>query len=247
MLHRLDHELLADSTHTLDRRRRVSASVVALASTALLAVASGWSAAPARADGDPASDVLASQSLFLPADGGIPAAQQAQLAALLRSTRRNGYPIRLALIATRADLGSVTELWRQPQSYAGFLGQELSLIYHGTLLVVMPNGFGVDRSGMPLGADQTALDGARTPGAGASLGAAALTAVQRLAGAAGHRLTLTDSPAPPASSSGAGSGSTGPEGWLAFILGAALIALAWTASLRARPARLPRRRHNRVA
>jgi hypothetical protein len=46
--------------------------------------------------------------------------------------------------ASRSDLGSVTELWRQPQSYARFLDQELSLslVYHGPLLVAMPGGFG---------------------------------------------------------------------------------------------------------
>ena len=40
-----------------------------------LAVSAGWLASQARADGDPASDVLASQSLFLPGDAGIPAAR----------------------------------------------------------------------------------------------------------------------------------------------------------------------------
>jgi len=233
---------LADSTHTLDSSRRTHAGLVALVLTAALAFASGWSAGPARADGDPASDVLASQSLFIPEDGGIPAAQQTQLVALLESAQRARYPIRVALIATQADLGSVTELWRQPQSYAGFLGQELSLIYHGTVLVVMPNGFGVYRSGTSLGAAQAALAGARTPGAGASLGSAALNAIQRLAGAAGHRFTASASSAPPASS--VASGTPGLAEWVALLLGAALIALAWTASLRAQP---PRRGRDRVA
>jgi hypothetical protein len=232
---------LADSTHTLDRRRRTRAALAALGLTAL-ALASGWSAAPARADGDPASDVLASQSLFLPEDGGIPATEQPRLAAVLESAQRSGYPIRVALIATQADLGSVTELWRQPQSYAGFLGQELSLIYHGTLLVVMPNGFGVYRSATPPGVAQAALAGARTPGTGASLGVAAVNAIQRLASAAGHRFTLSATSGPPAS--GAASGSGGLVLWFAWPLGAALIALAWTASLRARP---PRRGRDRVA
>jgi len=107
----------------------------------------------ARADGDPASDVLASQSLFLPADGGFSPAQAAQLSGLLSSAQRNGFPVRLALIATPADLGSVSALWRMPASYAEFLAKELPLVYHGTLLVVMPNGFGVSQvGGTPAGA-----------------------------------------------------------------------------------------------
>ncbi|MFZ1996693.1 MAG: hypothetical protein WAU75_21445, partial [Solirubrobacteraceae bacterium] len=104
-------------------------------------------AAPARAlaDGDPASDVLASQPLFLPADGGIPPARATQLSELVTAARRAGVPIRVAVIATQADLGSVTELWRQPQSYARFLGQELAEVYRGTVVVVMPAGTGVYR------------------------------------------------------------------------------------------------------
>jgi hypothetical protein len=101
-----------------------------------------WLAAPAYADGDPASDVLATQPLFLPQDAGLPAAQQAQLSALLTKAQRRGYRIRVAVIASSSDLGSVTALWRQPQNYAKFLGQELSAVYNGPLLVVMPNGFG---------------------------------------------------------------------------------------------------------
>jgi hypothetical protein len=47
------------------------------------------------ADGGPASDVLASQPLFLPQDEGIAAARHAQLGALLAAARRSGYPIRV--------------------------------------------------------------------------------------------------------------------------------------------------------
>lgn len=201
----------------------------ALAAVAILALAFGWSAASARADGDPASDVLASQSLFMPADGGVPPVQQAQLSALLADSERSGYALRVALIATSSDLGSVTALWHQPASYARFLGQELSLVYRGTLLVVMPNGFGVYRAGGPVGRQLTALTGARQ----ASLGATALAAVQHLAAAAGHPLAL------PSATVSSRSGSVDMTAWIAFALGLAVIALAWGASLRARPPKLP--------
>ncbi len=200
----------------------------------VLALASGWAAAPARADGDPASDVLALQSLFLPQDAGVGLEQQGQLVALLAAARRSGYPLRVALISSATDLGSVTELWRQPQSYAEFLGQELSLVYRGPVLVVMPNGFGLYRPGRPLGAGQAAFVGVRAPAATAGgLGAAALAAIRRLAAASGHVLAAPR--ATPLAS--ATSGSAGIVSWLAFAIGIALIAVAWTASLRVEPRR----------
>jgi hypothetical protein len=202
--------------------------VRAVALLAILALVSGWSAAPARADGDPASDVLVTQRLFLPQDAALPTAQQAQLAALLQEASRDGYPIRVALIASPTDLGSVTALWRQPQNYARFLGQELSFVYHGPLLVVMPNGFGF----FGFARSTAALTGAQ-PAAGA-LGTAALTAVQRLAAASGHRLSL------PSATATAQSGSSDTTPWIAFAVGAALVLAAWAASFHARP---PRTRH----
>ena len=75
--------------------------------------------------------VLATQSLFLPQDAGVPAGRQAQLISLLATAQRSGVPLRVAVIASATDLGSVTELWSQPRLYARFLGQELSLVYRG--------------------------------------------------------------------------------------------------------------------
>lgn len=215
---------------------------------AAVAMLVGWAVTVSRAlaDGDPASDVLASQPLFLPADGGFSQAQQIQLAGLVDSARRSGYPIRVAVIAAPADLGSVGELWRMPNSYARFLGQELTLVYHGALLVAMPNGFGVYQTGArQLGGSRAgggpagAPPSLRAPRPGTSLAAAAEVAVQQLAGAAGHRLTPAKATAP--RSLGSGLGSVGLGSWLALAAGAALTILAWAASLRARPpARLRR-------
>jgi len=83
---------------------------------AIFVSALGWSARAAHADGDPASDVLASQTLFLSQDAGVTVRQQAQLSAVLGAAQRVGYQIRVAIIASPTDLGSVTELWRQPQN-----------------------------------------------------------------------------------------------------------------------------------
>jgi hypothetical protein len=192
----------------------------------------------ARADGDPASDVLAGQSLFIPAGTGFAAAQQAQLRQVVAAARRAGYPIRVALIAQRADLGAITPLWRNPSGYARFLGTELSDVYRGALLVVMPTGYGVwivGRRSPPaaqlnrLGAS---LQGAPLPGTGPATAAAAVTAVRRMAASAGHPL-----PAPVATALPAAPGSGGPGAVAigALAAGAALIAAAWAVSLRARP------------
>ena len=140
----------------------------------------------------------------------------------------------MALIASSADLGSVTELWRQPQSYADFLGDELSLVYKGTLLVIMPDGFGVYRPNGSLGPEQRALASIGPAVAGASLVTAALLAVQRLSVAAGHPLSIPRDVRAPVAASGA------PDAiaWIVFVIGAALIALAWAGSLRAQPLRV---------
>ena len=190
----------------------------------------------ALADGDPASDVLAQQSLFLPQDAGVSAHQQAQLAALLQAAVRAGYPIRVALIASPTDLGSVTALWRAPQSYAKFLGQELGLVYHGPLLVVMPNALGLYQLNRPDAAQQAALSHLSAPRPGTGLGVTALDAVQRLAAASGHPVPIPSASTPTRPS------ATDGTAWIVFAAGAVLIVLAWAASFRAKPPQLTRRR-----
>jgi hypothetical protein len=196
------------------------------------ALAAGPFATAARADGDPASDVLATQPLFLPQDAGIPLAQQNQLTALLGAAATSGYQLRVAIIASRTDLGSVTELWRQPQTYARFLGQELSLVYRGQVLVIMPDGFGLESLNLAAPVDRSALAGVTIPAGGMGLGTVALTAIQRLADASGHSVPI---PAV-AATTHAASGDTVPV--IAFAIGLGLIVTAWGVSLRARPPRL---------
>src|SRR5579875_2830282 len=101
----------------------------------------------ARADGDPGSDVLVNQDLFVAGDSGVTISQQARLSTLLKQAQAAGMPIRVAIIAHPADLGAVTQLWGKPRAYARFLGIELSLAYAGRLLVVMPDGLGFSWSG----------------------------------------------------------------------------------------------------
>lgn len=191
----------------------------------------------ARADGDPASDVLLTQSLFVPFDAGVSGRQQAELTLQLRAAARSGYLLRVALIASPTDLGSVTALWNRPLTYAEYLGEELSLAYRGDVLVVMPDGLGVYRSHGPVAGIRGAVSAIRVPVGPTHLGALALVAIQRLAAASGHPLR-----APAAIGSAAPHAAVADSAaWLVFVLGAALIALAWALSLRARPPQLRHR------
>jgi hypothetical protein len=192
-------------------------------------------AGSALADGDPASDVLATQTLFLPWDANLPTSEQAQLEGVLESAAHHGFPIRVAVIASASDLGSVTALWRLPQEYASFLGEELSLVYKGPLLVVMRNGFGLHGFAPPPAQLSSALSGMSAPTNGAQLGQVTIAAIGRLAAASGHPLPSTSANVRLAPS--ASGGSTAAIDWIVFALGAVAILAAWMASLRAQPLR----------
>ncbi len=184
-------------------------------------------AAPAaRADGDPASDVLvAAPPLFLSLDSGATYGQKLALERQLRLAAARGRTLRVAVIATRADLGSVTALWGHPQAYAGFLGRELSLDYRGSLLVVMPGGFGLVRDGTR---ESSPLS--RLAPRGGELVTATEQAIARLTGARARNAFPAAVAAVPSRASGIG--------WWAMTAAAVTaIALAWAASLRRRPLR----------
>ncbi len=108
-------------------------------------------------------------------------------------------------MASPADLGSVTALWRQPASYAHFLGVELSLVYRGPLVVVMPNGVGYYDAAHP--SASAGCPRPVCPRPAAQLTGAALTAVEKLAQAAGHPLALPAATAPPSAA------PAGPRRW----------------------------------
>jgi hypothetical protein len=185
----------------------------------------------AAADGDPASDVLVGQSVYLPPDAGATVRMHERLAAVLAASARAGFPVRVAIIASPTDLGSIGVLWRRPRSYAPFLGQELALAAATRVLVVMPNGLGLYVPGGAPAPEQAVI----AAGAGrGSLTAIAIATVQRLAAAAGHPLPAAAT-TPPSSPESGGSGS--PAAWGVFAAGLALLLAAWTLSLRARPLR----------
>jgi hypothetical protein len=150
----------------------------------------------ALADGDPASDYLLSQKTFVPYDMKVPKAQSEQLKAIVAAANEQGFKIRVALIGKPFDLGAVPSLWREPKTYAHFLGQELFFLYKGGLLVVMPNGYGASRRGKPLPSAQHVVDTLPSPGeGGAALAAGATRAVRKLAAQEGLKLA-TPIPSP---------------------------------------------------
>lgn len=185
----------------------------------------------ARADGDPASDYLLTQTTFVPPDLGISDADAARLATAVQSARAGGYTIRVALIGSRYDLGSVGSLYGQPKLYARFLGKELTLVYHGRLLVVMPQGYGVSRAGTLIPAEQATVDRLQPPGAPpANLLASAIEAVRRLAARGGVTV-----PVPPPAQSG---GSSFPWIWIVVgLLVAAALAAGGSLTYRSRASR----------
>jgi hypothetical protein len=110
-------------------------------------VSSAW------ADGDPASDVLLTDTIYFPYTK--PSADVvAKLRGVVEASRRAGQPLRVAISASRADLGAVPDYFGRPGEYAKFLSGELSAFgqlqgapQHGPatndpLLIVMPAGFG---------------------------------------------------------------------------------------------------------
>jgi hypothetical protein len=153
----------------------------------------------ALADGDPASDVLLGQNAFYPYSRPVSAPLQHTLNAEIVAAARARFPIKVALIASPTDLGVVPDLFEHPQKYADFLDQEISFQGMRRLLVVMPNGYGVE--GL---SEQTARAASRlTRPAGSTsnaLAQAAIAAIPKLAAAAGHPIN-TPTGTPPATPS----------------------------------------------
>ena len=167
-----------------------------LVAAVLAACALGFLPPAARADGDPGSDVLVYQNLFVAADANVSVQQQLQLGNLLTAADKDGFPVRVAVISQPDDLGAITALWQKPAAYASFLGTELSLAYAQRLLIVMPNGFGFNWPGHSATAAYQVLDGLRIGAGGAGLATAAQNAVLALAHASGVRLTIPASRRP---------------------------------------------------
>jgi hypothetical protein len=168
------------------RERRFVALVVLVVSVAATSAA--------LADGDPASDYLITQPMFVPFGNHTTTKKATELDRLLLDAKAKGFPLKVAVIASPYDLGSIPSLFRQPQRYASFLGQEDYYFFKAELLVVMPNGYGLykAKTGVPP-ADKKAILALRPPGTndGDGLIAAAERAVQALAKRRGLTVSAT--------------------------------------------------------
>ncbi len=148
------------------------------------------SAVTGFADGDPPSDYLLTQQVYLPINAPS-AASGDRLKALVAAANDDGYTIRVAVIQAPQDLGSIPQLMGKPRTYAKFLGAELAFAYRGRLLTVMSNGYGISQNGgkrVPNGYQQ--LRSVAAPGGSSpdTLTDAASAAVRKLATANGHPL-----------------------------------------------------------
>jgi len=153
-----------------------------------VAVVLALAPAPARADGDPASDVLILQNVYYPYKPPVSAALRARLDDLTKRAAKAGFPIKVALIAAPGDLGVVPEMIGRAQRYARFLEPEIVYNRPVPLLTVMANGYGTQATGPRGPAVVAALP---APGAGSdALARGAIVAVQRLAAADGHALDV---------------------------------------------------------
>lgn len=162
----------------------MSAGVRLVAALAAGVVALTAVASIAHADADPASDYLIQSDAFYPFSTKVSGGQKRALEAALASGRKAGVPVKVAIVAAPSDLGSVTVLFKlPPQRYAKFLGTEIGFVSKARVLVVMPSGYGLWRSGRPVPARELAAVRALPPPGsddGDRLAAAANTAVRRL-------------------------------------------------------------------
>jgi hypothetical protein len=157
-----------------------------------LTLLAGLAAPAARADGDPASDILLANRVFLSIEDPATSPEGRELEQLTLAVEERHLPIRIAVIATRVDLGAVPELFGQAQQYATFLSRELSFVYRGTLLVVMagkPGGVGITGKGATA-ATKAALKRVRVPANGSprELAVIAARAARIVAAKAGIQL-----------------------------------------------------------
>jgi hypothetical protein len=156
----------------------------------LAGIAAGSLAASALGDADPASDILYTNSVFYSFDQLPSDAAQKRLNDVVATATKSGYPVRVALIAKPSDLGGVAALWAKPRQYARCLGIELTYLYKGSLLVVMPSGLGYYRHGQNPAAAYASLRPLRVEGGNDGLADTAVQAIARLAAAAGDPIDV---------------------------------------------------------
>jgi hypothetical protein len=148
---------------------------------ALVLVAFACMAATAAGNGDPASDVLYADNVYFPLE--LPSASTANaLNRAVESAYARHFRVKVAIIASEVDLGTVPSLFGKPSQYARFHGIELESFYIGPLLIVMPAGFGIYDGGRSVAAEERVLASMSVNGADSeNLTRTATDAVDRMA------------------------------------------------------------------
>jgi hypothetical protein len=184
--------VLANVCRTLtDAGRSVKPVALACAVLALGAPA-------ARADGDPASDVLAKQTVFYGSELDLKSQPAAQLPALLKEAKaKQAHETRVAILTVPEDLGDIQDLWEDQLNYGPLLGSEVAYVYRGRLLIVMPSGYAMFHIGHSSVREQKVLDKLPAPAAPADMLPGAMKAVQAVAASEGVKLTIPDVAARP--------------------------------------------------
>jgi hypothetical protein len=150
------------------------------AALALALAAAAFGVAPARADGDPASDILLVDNVFLTYSVDVSPAAKTALEQTVAKLNKTGFRVKVAVIADPADLGAVPSLFGKPQIYAKFLGTEIAFQYTNRLLIVMPNGFGFSRRGKSIVREKKILTHVKVKQGGDGLAYSAVNALKAL-------------------------------------------------------------------
>jgi hypothetical protein len=149
------------------------------------AVAALVAVPPARANGDPASDILIPNQVYIGPEVPISNADRDALIKTVAAANERGYPIRVAVIAFTSDLGTAVSLWHRPRDYAKFLGSELAFVYTKPLLISMPSGFGFYHGRKPVAKEERVLARRRAGKTPSALTLSTAEAVRALAAANG--------------------------------------------------------------
>lgn len=197
--------------------------LLAVLATTFAVLATTFAPARAKADGDPASDMLLAQSVFYPFSPAVAAGLQKTLNAEAAAANRAHFPLKVALIDSPVDLGAIPTLFGKPQQYASFLDQEISFANtKDLLLVVMPAGYGV--AGLTPRATDAAASLPKPAGRQSDdLARAAFEAIPKLAAAAGHPIGAVSGASGTSKTSGGGGGAN-PAGVAALAAGAVVVA-----------------------
>jgi hypothetical protein len=167
------------------------------------------------------SDILSFRNVYLP-DAPVCRELAAGLDEVTDRSVKAGYPIKVAVIASEADVAGADGYFGRPQDYARLLGTQFGFYHPGrpgaetrdSLLIVMPAGFGFVRSGKAANVGLVIIGLEAPKGKEPNdLARAGIGAVRDLADAAGH-------PVPAPDVSGCGGGGTSA---LVYIVPALLL------------------------